>query len=116
MLVLLGVLLFLLLLITVFAVVKDLAYRRIRVRRDVYQIEICFFSERKSFVNTHDAAHHSFFVDETYNISPDFIIDLGLILFIIPGANGSVPPFPNRAPESFFSVRNKNCGRTSIRK
>jgi hypothetical protein len=115
MLILLGVLLFLLLLVAIFAEVEDLAYRRFRVRRNVYQIKICLLCERKSFINAHDAAHHSFFVNETNNISPDLIIYLGLILFIISGANGSVPPFPNRAPESFIA-RNKNCGYTSIRK
>ena len=115
MLILLCVLFFLLLLVAVLAVVKDLAYRRIRVWRDVDQIEVCFLCESERFVYAHDAAHNSFFVNESDLIGHYFIIDLRLILFIVSGANGSVPLFLNRAFWFIIMSANKNRGRTSIR-
>ena len=81
-LILFRVLFFLLLLVTILSVIKYLAYRRSRVRRDIDQVKICRFSHAKSFVDTDNAYHFAVFVDKTDFRCSDFFIDLCLFVVL----------------------------------
>ena len=79
MLIFLGILLFLLHLITVFSIIKYFTYRRFSIRRNVYQIQICLLSKCKRFVEAKHSTHFSVLINYTNFRSANFLVDLCLL-------------------------------------
>ena len=90
-LVLLGFLFALLLLEAVFAVVQDLAHRRLRLGRDLHQIQVLLLRQTQRLPAGHDAQLAAVCADQANFPVTDGLVDLDL--FFAVGSDLDTPPY-----------------------
>ena len=62
------------LLITIFSVIDNLAYRRLRQRSNLHQIQLCLTGKSLSFLCRYDPKLLSMYADQTNFLIPDLFI------------------------------------------
>ncbi len=72
---LLRLMLFFLLLVHILAMVHDLAYRRLRCRRDLYEVKSPFISNSERLRDRHDPKLGSSFINDPDLPGPDLVVN-----------------------------------------